>query len=1035
MRATKSNELFINMKNVPTYDPHKHYYEQDKKVLDFYQEERRKITEGITVGGYHIHPWLYWHLNYFQTPIPQDKGEDDLVTQPPLDDNMFLITETYKEAEETNNGIGIFGARGVAKALKNDEPILYSDKTWRPIGEAKVGDKIFGADGKTCTIENVSPQGIVDLYKVTLRDGRSVICCDEHLWEVYDSQARTYKTLPLKEIKKRYKYERTYTGSKYKDGKGRVAEVYNYYVPTNDCMEFSEEELPIDPYFIGLWLGDGDSAGPCITTIEPEVVKYIEGFAKSLGLAVTKRGDISYRLVRKTGTKEGNPLKSTMRDLNLIHNKHIPDIYLKGSRDQRLELLKGLMDSDGTASHSNNGSSSVSFTQANLDFCKQVRELCLSLGINCRIFDSDPQYIKKDGTKSVAWHVSIYTRENVFNLSRKSLKINQSADKGKVFRENHSAIVDISPEGNGEATCIRVDNSDKLFVTRDYVVTHNSTFLASLVTWTATTKANGTTSIMGGNDADLMSISNLMKTAFSSVHKAFYIPKTIQDWESHVELGIRQKNNEKLIHHHIAITNANKGGEKESEKGAGLSPKGFVADEIGKWNPKGILNSAIPSFMTPRGARLVHTVAGTGGNQELSKDAKDILENPREYRLLPMDFKRLERGVPKEYITWQDSYKDKFCTFMPGQMSYRLESLKVQSNLAEYLNIDSKDLGKIKINVTDWKDAKEKIDTELASKKKEDSKNKVKMYYPTKIAHCFLVNSVNPFPKAIIDRRIKELEESGDIGKDVELWKDGSKTKYSLVNKKRAEVSHQGGVADAPIILFGELPETPPEKYINVSGHDGYKLDVSETDSLGTFYVLRRRNLEPNTPMEKILCSYSARPENMLDFLNNGEAIVKAFNATCCIEAVDIAFKHHLQRKNEDHKYLAPAFTFAENSKVRGYGLWPSEGNNIHRFNLLVSAMREEHTIGVDDDGNPIIKYGVEFVDDIDLLKEMSDYKKGKNVDRITGYSHALVLARKYDEENLIPKKPQKKQSREQIKKRERLTRNSRYGTGKLSRY
>ena len=103
-----SNELFINVKNPPKWNPKKHYFDQSIDVLDFYAEEKRKITEGVTIGGYFIHPWLYWHINFFKSPIPQKDGTEPIIN-PPLDDNFLYLIENYIEAEQTNKGLVLFG--------------------------------------------------------------------------------------------------------------------------------------------------------------------------------------------------------------------------------------------------------------------------------------------------------------------------------------------------------------------------------------------------------------------------------------------------------------------------------------------------------------------------------------------------------------------------------------------------------------------------------------------------------------------------------------------------------------------------------------------------------------------------------------------------------------------------------------------------------------------------------------------------------------------------------------------------------------
>jgi len=450
----------------------------------------------------------------------------------------------------------------------------------------------------------------------------------------------------------------------------------------------------------------------------------------------------------------------------------------------------------------------------------------------------------------------------------------------------------------------------------------------------------------------------------------------------------------------------------------------------------------LPSFQTEHGAKLVHILSGTGGNSELSKDAKKAMTNPSEYNLLMLNRDRLDRSVPEEALTWKKDKESTFCTFVPGQMSYRLAVPKLEKRLSDHLGIKNKDLDKIKIRTTDWVRATETLLKDRASKKKDSSIQKHKMYYPTVTGHCFLIDAVNPFPTAVIAKRIEYLENVGKIGKNVSLYRSEKGYKWEFSEKKRAEVSHGGGVSDAPIIMFQDIPETVPQKFVNVGGHDGYKIDVSETDSLGSTYIIRRRNLEPNEPCETIVACIATRPEKMKTFLVDSERMMIAYNAKTNMESIDVALQHHLETKGTQYEYLCPAFSFnqktsnnkgALNSK---FGLYPSVGNNRFRFNVLVDYAWSEHTMGLDEENNPIVKYGVEFIDCIDLLKEMLYYKPGVNVDRMTSFSHALVYARELDKENVQPERPKKSfNSAKDLLKKARLTRNSRYGSAGHKKY
>lgn len=569
-----------------------------------------------------------------------------------------------------------------------------------------------------------------------------------------------------------------------------------------------------------------------------------------------------------------------------------------------------------------------------------------------------------------------------------------------------------------------------------------STSESSLITWLNTSKPNGTTSVIGGDEGDLKNISKLIAVGFNNIHPALFIPQIIGKWDSKVELGIKEKDGFKIPHSHVNITNANKGTSKASEKGAGASPVGFIIDEGGKFSMKGILQSALPSFITPQGAKLVHVIAATSGNQELSKDAKDVITNPEAYRLLPMDWQRLERSIEKGDITWERSKKDKFSVFFPGQMSYRLAVPKLKSNLAKHLGVESEVLSKIDMNVTDWPNASKLILDTNASFKKEEDREKNRMYFPLEIADCWLTESRNPFPTAIIDRHMRKLEDEGKGGKPVEFYKEDGKQKFEFSAKKPAPTYYDGGVVDSPILLFGSLPEQPPFKYIYVGGLDSYKLDGAASEgSLGAYYVIKRRSLEANEPCERIVLAYAARPERQREFNDNCMQGMKVFNAVTNIESIDLSYQQYLDDRGLADEYLCPAFRFSSshdhkqpqlNSK---YGLYPSTQNNDFRIRYLIEWCKEEHVVGMDEEGLPIIKYGVEFIEDIELLREMMEYKPGGNYDRIAAFSHALVYARELDRKEVFPER--KKDLTEEIRRVKTNNLNTRnpYGAKRYNPY
>lgn len=556
--------------------------------------------------------------------------------------------------------------------------------------------------------------------------------------------------------------------------------------------------------------------------------------------------------------------------------------------------------------------------------------------------------------------------------------------------------------------CYTEQKAMLIFGTRGFSKTTNIT---SNTTYLNTIKENGTMEIIGGDDGDLNSISRLMDISFNSVHPAFLLPRNKSDWDKHVEFGLKTKTQSKIVHSDIFIKNAVKGTGKASEKGAGGSPIGFTIDEIGKWDWISIYQSALPAFKTQYGWKAFPILSGTGGNNELSKDAKRALKNPAAFDMLEMDWDILNNMCPEEFRTWDDK---KFGIFVPGQMSYRLPVPKIKTNLADFLGKKSNYLSKIEMYATDWEACYHYIHQERKRlEKDEEALNKFKMYHPLNVDECFLESSKNPFPVEVAKKHLKKLEEDGNIGKSVEIYRSTQEwATQEFSDKKRAEFPFPGGECDAPIVLYGNQPfptEKPPQ-HLNVAGLDGYKVDTSQyTDSVGVFYVLRRRNTDVNTPCETIVASYAARPYRMNTFHQVGETLVETFNAQVCMESIDQGFIQYLDMKQKADTLLTPAISFNQlNSKKKSksntkFGIYPTKQNQEYLFNLFVSYCKEEHEIDIDENGNKVTKLGIEFIEDIELLKEIIAYKAGGNFDRIVAFSHALAWCRFLDKEGYTP--------------------------------
>lgn len=214
-------------------------------------------------------------------------------------------------------------------------------------------------------------------------------------------------------------------------------------------------------------------------------------------------------------------------------------------------------------------------------------------------------------------------------------------------------------------------------------------------------------------------------------------------------------------------------------------------------------------------------------------------------------------------------------------------------------------------------------------------------------------------------------------------------------------------------MVYGNIPEVPPAKYIHGGGLDDYKLSTATvSNSLGAFYILKRRNSELNQPCELISASYVARPDPHGILHKNIESMIETFSAETLIEAIDVSFETYLIERKKDGLWLAPAMSFSNASqngtakpRVQKYGLPATGPNKEYRFNNFVNWCHEEFVVDIKEDGTQVVKYGVEFIDDPDLLEEIIEYQPGGNFDRIDAFSIALVLVQHWDLNKIRPKK------------------------------
>lgn len=901
-----SKELYINMGNdIPLWNDLYSYEEQDDDVKQFWENEAMKLLNGVTINGVFIHPWLYWHINFWKMMI--DVGDDRIPGNSQLRDNEWMFAEFLKQAEEENKGIFMFGCRRFGKALLDSE-ILYLEDREKMIGNIVVGDKIYDDKGNLVEVVGVYPQGKVTTYRVVFEDGRNVICCGNHQWRVNHGGKWHVRSL------------RSIAGLDYK----------SMSIPVGEALNYPTAKLPVPP-----------------SAYASMLAAYLGGYG----------GDMFF-------------------------DKYVCKKFLRSSIDQKKDFIENFIRSFRNVV---TGEEELTLSHIDMDVINFVQ----------RMFWASGWYAKLEGNKLI------------LSRNRKELKIRS-----------------ISIYGKEHATCITVDNDSHLFLTTNYIVTHNTAIMSSLLARNATMTYNLTHNVIGASKEDLANMGEYLEFGLDNLPPYLTINRTGNDWTKEVVLGTRNINNQRDVHARIRITNVDDGKTRGSLKTAGGTPYTSIYDEVGKFPVLGAWLAGRPAHMMHGRMRGVCLMAGTGGNVEKSQDAQKIMNSPDEYGFIIMNYDILNKRVIKP--TWRIC---KSGCFVPAQMSHAYE--KKETTLDKYLGVDNAPgLKKIKIKVSDFDKNTGIIKSRLDELVKKDRALYVqeRMAFPLSIDDCFLNTNVNRFPVEDALKHKSRLLEEGRPGKTVDIYQiDGMKMGYNFSDKQLADYPFQGGNIDSPVVIY----EDPPEEggvfdYTYVSSLDPYKSDKADTDSVGSFYVLKRY-VKINDPFAYcIVASYASRPPSSDDFCRNCEILQEAYGAKCLMENADRMYEFYLTRRNkqlmllEDGERLAGKIIRAGARQNNKLGLAPTVPNQRMLFNTVIQYCWEDVVVGYDDDGNEITQKGIYRIPDIELLDEIIAFGPGANTDRIIAFGHALLLAKYYDDMGYMPESTTQKENQ---KKRERKRR------------
>lgn len=391
-----------------------------------------------------------------------------------------LFLNNRRTATKSSNGAG--------KLLALDTPIP-TPTGWTTMGELQVGDEVFDEQGKPTRVLYVSPVQTPDMYRITFNDGATIDCCGDHQWVTIPlSQRSKVKAQDWRDhwdIGVQSDARDLIPTVKQKDG------VANHAIPINGALQYRgarDEDLPIHPYMLGVWLGDGSTGNPSIT-LGVEKESFLLGELATLGYAPTSVSQKRESTRTYHFAKQG--LRQALRAIGVLGGKHIPDLYLHASEWARREVLRGLMDTDGFTAGA--GSRGAGIDLANERLAKGVAELVRSLGV--RISLSGPQ-------KAVCYTPGYEKEHTRYRMlfaspwcpftpeSPKAMRYVYPATQAS--RQTIRAIVSIEPIESTEGVCITVDSPRSLYLATEWMIpTHNTRLFAELITWGISTHDPG----------------------------------------------------------------------------------------------------------------------------------------------------------------------------------------------------------------------------------------------------------------------------------------------------------------------------------------------------------------------------------------------------------------------------------------------------------------------------------------------------------------------------------------------------------------
>jgi hypothetical protein len=860
------------------------------EYFNFWETEADRCINGYTADdGDYITGYNYFYLNYcpIQRIVYKNKknkqGQEELIKVrelafPDFYDYDYYYFQAIESAQDQGKHLCVAKARRKGYEQPYSEPVL-TPTGYVPMGSLKVGDLVMNPNGSPVRIGDIVEQGTTEIYEVEFQDGRKVRCGANHLWATCRNGKKFYIMRTTDYMKRKLKQ-----GS---PGK----EHYPYKIPELNPLKFDERPVTVDPYVLGVLLGDGYICGDQVrfSTADEFIVQELQ--RRLPDYTIEHKEQYSY--VIKSKVKGVNELNRQLKDLKVkvkSYDKFIPENYKFTSIENRFELIRGLMDTDGSVTNGACG-----FVSTSEQLIDDVVFILRSLGIRCKKSKEIPGRNNVDfnnGNYSDTrphWELTVTTEEDIFKLPRKLEKIR----KDRKYNYKGIGIKSIRKTGEFEKQrCLCIDNENHLYITKDFIPTHNSYKGGSMLCRNFFL-IPGSKSYVYASNKQYLTDDGILTKAWD--YMDFIDENTA--WGKK-----RQAVNTSMRRRASMIVTDNFGNKIEvgyKSEIIGVSLKDNPDAVRGKagmlilWEEAGTFPELKAAWQIARPSVEQDGVAfglmimfGTGGDEGPAvMTLREAFYNPKSYNCIGFE------------NIWDDGIQSKECGFFIPQHT----NLDIRDETGKRLYMDEDG------NTLHDKARQFILNLREEELKEATSSQQIDRYvaeHSESPAEAFTELSGNIFPKKELQKQLARIRTNTKLQNHKQV---GTLT---LVNGEIIwNVQKTGDITEFPLpknsdptgkIVIWEHPVKDAPFGLYIAGIDPYDHDQSGTNSLGSCFIYKRfQDFESYSDI--IVAEYTGRPKTAEEFYENVRKLLIYYNAKAMVENQNTGLFTYFNNKHCSH--------------------------------------------------------------------------------------------------------------------------------------